>query len=171
MLAVENSHMDCVQFLLNQGASVEKITEDGSTVLHLAETKEIAKLLLDAGANPHAIDNLERTAYELHMGNRFDNHNKTEPGGSLHGKALCEDSSQVHLAFQPEHRVRHKRKRHKRRLTIAERNEVQKEVDEALQSVSREHAYFTLTPMTMAYDAMYGQGKNRQTIKLRTTLL
>jgi ankyrin repeat protein len=49
--AVDVADLDCIEVLLGAGANVDYESKSGS-VLHRAETREIAKRLLDAGADP-----------------------------------------------------------------------------------------------------------------------
>lgn len=63
ILAAQHGHLDCVQGLIEWGASVFEATKDGATALHLAKTREIASLLLRSGADPAALDSRNRTPW------------------------------------------------------------------------------------------------------------
>jgi len=55
--AVQGNEIKKVKNLIAQGASVNARTEFGETPLHLAQSKEMAELLLSKGADIHAKDN------------------------------------------------------------------------------------------------------------------
>jgi hypothetical protein len=100
VLAVTNDHLDCVRFLIDQGADPNIVDGNGDSPLHLAKSQSVAELLLANGANPAAIDRLERTPYELHVSKRFHRvHNEIE------GKDV---SHEVHNAFEAHQKVRSK---------------------------------------------------------------
>jgi len=55
--AVQENEIEKVKDLIGKGASVNTRTEFGETPLHLAQSKEMAELLLSKGADIHAKDN------------------------------------------------------------------------------------------------------------------
>ena len=83
----------------------------------MATTKLGAEILLENGADAHAIDHYQRTPYELHRGSRF-----------LNSKTSLVDLN-IHEAFKGEHQVRARRKKGGRKLTPEERAEAQKTND------------------------------------------
>ena len=125
MHAVANDHPDCVEFLLDQGADPNIPNDHGDSPLHAAKSRAVAKLLLDRGANPAAIDAEERTPFELHRGKRFDD--------MMKGLAAHNDKgNHAHMAFGRHQQLRVKRTKKVGKLSAEERAKAQKLADEAL---------------------------------------
>lgn len=73
LFAARDGCYDCVQALLGSGDNVNRPTPEGITPLMLAldnEQNEVAKLLLDRGANPHVWDWWGRTALYIAVDRR-----------------------------------------------------------------------------------------------------
>ena len=54
--AVSYSHIHVVEYLLDQGADVNISDGDGDTPLHVVENVDIARLLIDKGADPTLVN-------------------------------------------------------------------------------------------------------------------
>lgn len=131
-LAVKHNHSECVRFLLFEGANPNIANDAKDTCLHVAPSLEVAELLLAHGANPAAIDQYERTPYELHRGKRYD-----DMSAGISTKHI--DASTTHLAFKKEHQVRAKRTKSRgQRLNAEEHAKAQELANEALLDHQRE---------------------------------
>merc|ERR1719499_1293972 len=67
MRAAKEGHSAAVSLLLQAGASWMTRDEDGMQPLHfgaMAGSQEVCKCLLSARADPRAVDDFDRTAYE-----------------------------------------------------------------------------------------------------------
>jgi hypothetical protein len=137
MLAVMKNRLSCVQFLLAEGASPNKGNNNMDSPLHLCNTKEVAEALLEAGANPAAIDKFERTPYEIQRAKRYSDMSSGMSKGHSTAKT---QASTAHLAFKKEHQIRAKRsKRHgKPHTSKAEHAKAQAEANAKLEEHQRE---------------------------------
>lgn len=62
---------EMVKLLLDHGADVSSINENGDTALHLTEYSNIVKLLLDKGANVKIVNKLGKSPLHIAAGNRL----------------------------------------------------------------------------------------------------
>jgi hypothetical protein len=65
LLAAQAGHADVVQLLCDKGADPNLANHTAATPLHVAKSKEIARLLLVGGASTVSLDDLERTPYDV----------------------------------------------------------------------------------------------------------
>ena len=67
--ATSYGHLEVIQYLLNEGASIHTTDPDGDTPLHVCEDERVARYLISLGADPSFCNNDGKNAFETALEN------------------------------------------------------------------------------------------------------